>query len=233
VTTSRRPSSAEAETVRRSISVARQRGTKPSTDVAGLRQRALRRQAATGQDSGMACWSANRRRARAPEWADREPGRADRKPARGADRARSASLSERGDWAARCEASTNSLLAGAGGGGPGRRVLGVPSGGACLLKGGADPPAEPRLWPEGRRPGGVGRGSPAPQPPHGSIHGDTTPHSGSAPRLRSPETDTAIPAAAQRSARRGRGSGPSLVPPESGMHHHPCRRTVPPAAPAW
>jgi hypothetical protein len=92
----------------------------------------------------------------------------------------------------------------------------------------------------GRRGGGrkarrgwAGQGSPAPQPPHGSIHGDTTPHSGSAPRLRSPETDTAIPAAAQRSARSGRGSGPSLVPPESGMHHHPCRRTVPPAAPAW
>jgi hypothetical protein len=83
------------------------------------------------------------------------------------------------------------------------------------------------------RRGWAGQGSPAPRPPHGSIHGDTTPHSGSAPRLRSPETDTAIPAAAQRSARSGRGSGPSLVPPESGMHHHPCRRTVPPAAPAW
>jgi hypothetical protein len=117
--------------------------------------------------------------------------------------------------------------------------LGCPPGGVSLPRGrGISSSLEPRL--AGRRGGGrearrgwAGQGSPAPQPPHGSIHGDTTPHSGSAPRLRSPETDTAIPAAAQRSARSGRGSGPSLVPPESGMHHHPCRRTVPPAAPAW
>jgi hypothetical protein len=84
---------------------------------------------------------------------------------------------------------------------------------------------------EARR-GWAGQGSPAPQPPHGSIHGDTTPHSG--PALAStPETRSPIPAAAQRSARSGRGSGPSLVPPESGMHHHPGRRTVPPTTPAW
>jgi hypothetical protein len=92
-------------------------------------------------------------------------------------------------------ASTHSLLAGAGGGGPGRRVLwGALRRRNASREGGAGLQPQPEGWPpavsrgSGRRGGRrsarrgwAGRGSPAPRHPHGSVHGDTTPHSGPAP----------------------------------------------------